>query len=202
MENETPSKTKRVSLERILTWTFFLVIITVVIITFLKYFYLKDYIIQAEADCDPTLEKCFIYKCVPGQDEDCVDDPEDPEALLSYYKIVDKKAYLIPLCDPNDENCDALNCIGQDENNCRETLCDEDTKEEGIECNDPIVYVANHPEEEEDDDTSEEECDPEGDEECNATGKEESESEECDSDNEECENDESEKIIKVMKSDK
>jgi hypothetical protein len=166
MDAQTAPKIQRVSLERILTWTFFLVIITVVIITFFKYFVLKDYIIQAEADCDPMTEKCFIYKCVPGEDEDCTDDPEDPEAMLSYYKIVDKKAYLIPLCDPNDENCDALNCQGQDEENCRETLCSDETKEDGIECVDPAAYSASHPEEE-DEVGSEEECAPD-DESCSA----------------------------------
>lgn len=179
MEGETNTEIQKVSFERILTWTFFLVIITVVIITFLKYFVVKDYIIQAEADCDPAAEECFIYECEPGVDEDCVDDPEDPEAMLSYYKIVDKKAYLISLCDPNDENCDALNCAGLDEENCKETFCSDETKEEGIECNDPAAYSASHPEEEE--------CDSESDEGCEVV-EEESEGEECAPDDEDCEN--------------
>jgi len=111
--------------------------------------------------------------------------------MLSYYKLVEKKAFLVPLCDPNDENCDALNCAGLGEDNCREILCSDETKEEGIECIDPIAYAASHPEEEEEDESlSEEECDPEGDEECEAA-EEESESEECAPDDEECANDES-----------
>jgi hypothetical protein len=178
MDEQTAPKIQKVSFERILTWTFFLVIITVVVITFLKYFYLKDYIIQAEADCDPMTEACFIYECVPGTDADCADDPEDPEAKLSYYKKVEKKAYLIPNCDPNDENCDALNCQGLDEANCKETLCSDETKEEGIECVDPSAYSASHP--------VEEECDPEADENCEAVD-EESGSEECAPDDENCE---------------
>jgi hypothetical protein len=159
MDAQTAPKIQRISLERILTWTFFLVIITVVIITFLKYFVLKDYIIQAEADCDPMTEACFIYECVPGTDADCADDPEDPEAKLSYYKKVEKKAFLIPDCDPNDENCDALNCQGLSEEDCSETLCGDETKEEGIECVDPAAYSASHPEEG-DEVGSEEECAP------------------------------------------
>ena len=177
MDEQTAPKIKKVSLERILTWTFFLVIITVVVITFLKYFVLKDYIIQAEADCDPMTETCFIYECVPGTDADCADDPEDPEAKLSYYKKVDKKAFLIPDCDPNDENCDALNCQGLSEGDCSETLCSDETKEEGIECVDPAAYSASHPEEEE--------CDPEVDEDCEVAD-EESENEECAPDDENC----------------
>jgi hypothetical protein len=152
MDEQIAPKIQKVSFERILTWTFFLVIVTVVIITFFKYFITRDYIIQAEADCDPMTENCFIYECVPGVDEDCTDDPEDPEAKLSYYKIVDKKAYLIPGCDPNDENCDALNCQGMDKENCTETLCNGETKEEVSECVDPAAYSASHPEESEEGD--------------------------------------------------
>jgi|WetSurMetagenome_2_1015567.scaffolds.fasta_scaffold175327_1 hypothetical protein len=163
MDEQVAPKIQKISLERILTWTFFLVIITVVTITFLKYFVLKDYIIQAEADCDPMTEACFIYECVPGTDADCADDPEDPEAKLSYYKTVEKKAFLIPDCDPNDENCDALNCQGLSEEDCSETLCSDETKEEGIECVDPVAYSADHPEEDEesvDEVEGEEECAP------------------------------------------
>jgi len=189
MDVKATPKIQKISFDRILTWTFFLVIITVVIITFLKYFYLKDYIIQAEAECDPMAEECFIYECVPGVDEDCAEDPDDPEAMLSYYKLVEKKAFLVPLCDPNDENCDALNCAGLEEDNCKEILCSDETKDEGIECIDPAAYAESHPEEEEDEGVSEEECDPEGDEECEAAG-EESESEECAPDDEECANEE------------
>jgi hypothetical protein len=188
MEGEAVPKIQKISLERILTWTFFLVIITVVIITFFKYFVIKDYIIQAEANCDPMTEECFIYECVPGTDADCADDPEDPEAMLSYYKIVEKKAFLIPDCDPNNENCDALNCQGQDEENCKETFCSDETKEKGTECVDPTAYSAAHPEEEEEGDSVDsDECDPESDEDC--VESEEEGSEECAPDDGNCSSD-------------
>jgi hypothetical protein len=193
MDGQIAPKIQKVSFERILTWAFFLVIITVVIITFFKYFIVKDYIIQAEADCDPMTEACFIYECVPGVDEDCADDPEDPEAKLSYYKIVEKKAYLIPDCDPNDENCDALNCQGIDEENCLETLCNDQTKDEGMECVDPADYSASHPAEDEEGDevgSEDETCAPD-DEDCTSDqNSKEGSKETCAPDDENCSSDE------------
>jgi hypothetical protein len=182
MDEQLNPKLSKISVERILTWTFFLVIIAVVIITFFKYFVFRDYIIQAEADCDPYTEECFIWKCDPkttSGEEKCTGDPEKD---IWFYKLVKKKAYLIPDCDPDkDENCNALSCEGIDKENCEEILCNDKTKEEGIECNDPVAYSIANPEEEENEDSVDaEECDPESDENCEESG------EECAPDDEEC----------------
>ena len=132
----------------------------------------KDYIISAEAECDPSIEKCFIYVCDPIEDgDDCTGDPEED---TWYYKIIKRKAFNIPLCDPKiDEDCEALICP-EDEENCSYELCEEGNADE-IECNDPEQYNIDHPEEEGD-----AECE-EGDKEC--LSEEESECEEGD---EEC----------------
>jgi hypothetical protein len=118
----------------------------------------KDYIISAQTDCDPTLENCFIWNCdsesqVEG--EACTGDPEED---TWYYKIIKRKAANIPLCDPNDENCEALICP-ENEADCEEVLCSAETATEGEECSNPESYILEHPE------ALEEECE-EGDTEC------------------------------------
>lgn len=134
----------------------------------------KNYVISAEAECDPTIEKCFIYVCDPVEDgDDCTGDPEED---TWYYKIIKRKAFNIPLCDPNaDEDCEALICP-EGEAGCSYELCEEGNADE-IECNDPEQYNIDHPEEEETD----EECE-EGDEECLS----EEEESECEEGDEEC----------------
>ncbi len=145
--------------EKILIVSFFTILIAVVAITYIKYFILKDYYIQAEIDCDPKTESCFIYECDPADDEEC---PENPDERISYYALVMKKASQIPLCDPNDESCDALYC--EEGMDCSIIYCNEETKEEGMECNDPAIYNKNNPDSEEDAVGSEEEEDVVGEE--------------------------------------
>ncbi|MFA6047783.1 MAG: hypothetical protein WCV59_02830 [Parcubacteria group bacterium] len=139
---------------------FFTLIAAVVIITFTKYFVAKDYYIEAQADCDPYTQKCFIWNCDPNSQVEGEKCTGDPETDIWYYQNVKKIANEIPLCDPNSENCNALACeAGMD---CEVTYCDESTVEEGITCNDPVKYTEENPVEEE---SSAEECAPD-DEEC------------------------------------
>ena len=116
----------------------------------------KDYLISAQAECDPYLEKCFTYVCDPAAEE-CTGKPEED---TSYYKIIKRKAFNIPLCDPEaDENCEALICP-EGEKDCSYELCEDGNADE-IECVDPAQYAIDNPIEEEE----EAECE-EGDEEC------------------------------------
>lgn len=86
-------------------------------------------------ECDPETEKCFISE------------PENPDEQISYYKLVEKKAYAIPLCDSNNPDCLPMTCqVGED---CKEFLCDEQTKTEDEQCNDPEEYLKNKTEENE-----------------------------------------------------
>jgi hypothetical protein len=183
----------------ILLIIFFLVLAGSVGATYYRVAIARDYAIIGQIDCDPTTEKCFIYECDP-ETEECTGDPEED---TWYYKKINRKAFNIPLCDPNDENCEALVCL-EGEEDCEEILCREQTMEEGDVCSDPEIYNAEHPEEEEVEcEEGDEECaseeaaeceDPSGaeaggDEECNneATDAEEEEgiSEDEDADNEE-----------------
>lgn len=114
---------------KILLFSFFSIIIIVTGISYYKYFILKDYLIEIEVDCNPKLEKCFIYECDPSVDEEC---PKNVKKRISYYKIIRKKANTIPNCDPNSENCSALKCNKSED--CEEVLCDEANLQEGERC--------------------------------------------------------------------
>lgn len=153
---------------RIFFIVFGLLLIGSVAFTYFRIVVKRDYMISAETDCDPYAEECFIYECDPNTEE-CTGDPEED---TWYYKIIKRKAYNIPLCDPNDESCEALVCP-EEEEECSYELCEEGN-EEGIECVDPEQYAIDNPEEEE-----EEDCE-EGDEECL------NEESECEEGDEEC----------------
>jgi hypothetical protein len=130
----------------------FLLIALSVGVSYYRFFVAKDYVIEAQADCDPAAEACFVSVCDP-QEEQCSGDPEED---TSYYKVVHRKAANIPLCNPNDEGCDALVCQ-PDEEGCEEILCDPNSLAEGQQCSDPEAYKREHPAEEEG--ASEEACD-------------------------------------------
>lgn len=145
-----------------------------VAVTYWRIMVKKDYIIEAQADCDPYSEACFIWKCDPSSTEKGEACTGDPEADIWQYKIARRNAANIPLCDPEkDETCDPWACE-LIEAECSQTLCDEATAEEqGAECNDPVKYTEENPQEEEDLSADEAECDPETDETCETA-------EECD----------------------
>ena len=151
-----------------------LLLIGSVAFTYYRIIIKRDYMVFSQIDCDPYEERCFIWECDPDSTEEGEACTGDPEMNIWYYKLVNRKANEIQLCDPNvDENCDPWTCES-DEEDCGETLCDEETKaEQEAECSNPEVYALENPIEEE-----EMECE-EGDEECLTA------EEETDGDNEE-----------------
>ena len=134
---------------------FFLLIIGSVSVTYYKYIITKNYIVEGQIDCDPTTEKCFIWKCNPEATDESEKCTGNPDKDIWYYKLAERKASQIPLCDPaKDENCDPWTC-GEGEKNCMTTFCDDTTKEkQGVECSDPAQYNIDHPEEETSSDSS------------------------------------------------
>jgi len=128
---------------------FFFLIIASVGVTYWRIVVKKDYVVQAQIDCDPTIENCFIWQCDPEstvEGEACIGDPESD---IWYYKIAKRNASVIPLCDSNDENCAPFECA-DGEKDCSVALCDETNKaEQGVECNDPVQYNIDNPAEEE-----------------------------------------------------
>lgn len=111
---------------------FFAIVLLAAGVSFYKYFILKDYYIKTQIECDPARESCFIYECDPEEDGEC---PENPSERISYYKLVEKKTYAVPLCDPNSPDCQPFACQASED--CKEIFCDETTKTEGAECNNP-----------------------------------------------------------------
>lgn len=143
-------------------------------VTYYKYMVKRDYIIQAATDCDPESEACFVWECDPEslvEGEACTGVPDND---IWYYKNIERNASRMPLCDPNDENCDALVC-GENEPDCREVLCNSENVPEGESCNNPEQYKIDNPAEEDS-----EECAPD-DEECLSA-----QEEECAPDDQEC----------------
>lgn len=181
MDEKNPPKADQPRADKIFFIVFFLLIICSIGATYYRTMIKKDYIISAQIDCDPYTEKCFVWECDPistVEGEACTG---DPEMDIWYYKIFQRKAYNVPLCDPNDESCDAFVCA-EGEEDCGETLCSPEAATEGEICNDPEEYALNNPPEEDEEECEGDDCEvAEGDEES-----EDAEEIECDSSTEDC----------------
>ncbi|MGB8815736.1 MAG: hypothetical protein WCC74_00650 [Minisyncoccia bacterium] len=108
---------------KVLFWIFGILLATSVGMTFYKYVIKKDYMVLAYVSCDSQTESCFY---VPCEGIDCT-------AEIDYYKIINKKAYNIELCDPEVEGCNPLVCK-EGEKDCEIIFCSADTLSEGEEC--------------------------------------------------------------------
>jgi hypothetical protein len=123
---------------KIFLTVFFGLIVVVIGISFYKYFIAKNYFIKTETVCDPATEKCFVRTCDPADDSEC---PENEAERISYYKLIEEKAYAIASCDAATEDCE--NPVCKPDAECTETLCDQSNVIEGEECNDPTTYLEN-----------------------------------------------------------
>jgi hypothetical protein len=119
---------------------FFLLIAGAVGASYYKFIVKRNYIVEAQADCDPYTKKCFVHTCDSGAGEECTGNPEED---TSYYKIIRRNAQNIPLCDPKEEGCNALVCPSG-EAECEITFCDPATAGD-VECSDPETYALEHP---------------------------------------------------------
>ncbi len=109
----------------------------------------KDYVTEEQIDCDPTTEKCFIWSCDPRATEEADKCTGDAEMDVWYYKLAERNAANVMLCDSSEnEDCDPWECL-PGEKDCSVTLCDETTKlAQGAECSDPVKYNEANSEEE------------------------------------------------------
>jgi hypothetical protein len=150
-------------------------------VTYWRYMVKRDYVIQAQIDCDPETENCLVWKCDPAslvEGEECTGVPDND---IWYYKILNRNAKNIPNCDPKDENCTAYQC-DPDEPECNITNCSPDNLKKGEECSTPEQYLKDNPPA--DETSADEQCAPD-DEECqNATADENSA--ECDPASQDC----------------
>jgi len=179
-ENKQDIEIKLDRKSKIFFLIFAILILVSVGVTYYRYMVKRDYIIQAQIDCDPTTENCFIWKCDPNsmvEGEECTGVPDKD---IWYYKVLHRNAKNIPNCDPKDESCTAYVC-GDGEKDCADVLCAPANVLKGEECNDPVKYNAENPPEEDD---FSNECAPD-DEECQAV-RDVSDSSECSPDDENC----------------
>jgi hypothetical protein len=130
-------------------WTMGFLILISFLATFYRYVIKKDYMMQAQVDCDPYNEACFIWNCDPGSEIEGEACTGDPEVDTWYYKIINKKANQISSCDVNAEECEPLFC-GENEPDCEFVFCNDENKEEnGSEnCINPVDYTVANPIEE------------------------------------------------------
>lgn len=152
---------KRSWVDRYFIAIFGLLVAGAVLFTFYRMVIQKDYLIEAQSDCDPYTEACFVWSCDPEstvEGEACTGDPEND---VSYYSLIRKKASDIPLCDPDtDDTCQPLECQ-PGEADCTRILCDDSNKDEQeAECNDPAAYTEENPPEEQSDETDDAQCSP------------------------------------------
>ncbi len=145
-----------------LLWVAGIIVIVSIGFTYYRIIVRRDYIIEAQTDCDPYTERCFHFQCDQNSTKEglaCTGTPENDDW---YYQVVRRKAANIPDCDPaRDENCQALECPS-DEKDCEVRYCEDGDLPEGVTCNDPVVYAAENPVVEEEPSP----CDPDSDEGC------------------------------------
>lgn len=109
---------------------FILMIIAATGLSFYRYFIRENYYIRAQVSCDPAIQNCFEHICDPEAEEGCSSVISE---RTSYYKFIEKKAYLIPRCDPQvDPSCDPMFCASGSD--CREIICDGSIVTEGDHC--------------------------------------------------------------------
>jgi|SRR3989344_3338570 len=80
--------------------------------TYNRIFIKLDYLTSVEVPCDPFSKICFVYE------------PEEEGTDPTYYNIVEKPAYSLPICNTDDAEClESITCF-DGETNCKITYCD------------------------------------------------------------------------------
>lgn len=139
MEAEQGKFSRQMLGSRIVLGLFVLAVVVSFGASFYKFYVLRDYPIQSQIECDPTTEVCFVYHCDATVEECTGDDVAD----TSYYKLIERNAKHIPLCNPVNDGCVPLECPDGEES-CSITFCDANA-EDGSECSNPDEYNAQFP---------------------------------------------------------
>lgn len=107
--------------------TFFLLLVTILIVSvfasYYRYYVNRDYLIEIQIDCDPSLESCFVWNCDSTIEGECTGDQSND---IWYYKYFYRNAKNVPICNPSEENCDVYTCQNNEEN-CYEKTCTDDS---------------------------------------------------------------------------
>ncbi len=91
---------------KVLFSVLFLGILTVILLSFLKFGIVKDFDVVSKVNCDPATEICFVSEC------DVENDPRCEGETIKYYKYTQKKAYSTPPleCMRGDSTCVEFHC--------------------------------------------------------------------------------------------
>ena len=114
---------------KVLLWVIVVAILISIGITFYKYIIQKDYIVTARVDCNPNTEDCFYLPC--GESECSTEE-------ISYFKLVEKKAYNVDLCDSSNSECKPFLC--KEEADCRVIYCSIENVNSGEKCSNPETF--------------------------------------------------------------
>ncbi len=100
----------------------FLIVLSVAA-SYYRFMILHDYIVEAQIDCDPSLESCFIWQCDPSVEGECTGNTEED---IWYYKIAHRKATNMTGCATDDTECQ-FTCSSNNESGCGAILCGNDS---------------------------------------------------------------------------
>lgn len=145
---------------KILLAVFVALIFISVGVTYWRMMIARDYIVEAQVDCDPYAEECFVWECDPQSSEEGEACTGEAEEDVWYFKVARRNAGNVPFCDPEeDEDCLPFLCA-EGEKDCEEEFCTEENMENyyATSCIDPVIFSAQNPVEEEDECLEEDGC--------------------------------------------
>jgi hypothetical protein len=103
-----------------------LVLLAVIVYRYDQYILKKNFLLNIAANCDPSIESCFVVNCSPEEDEECDQTP---------YKKIEILASEAPMC-LQEHSCDSFEC--ESGTSCVAVYCSENTLEEWEVCSLPI----------------------------------------------------------------
>ena len=106
---------------KILLWVFFSLILVSIALSFYRYMIKKDYVISAEAACDPKAQKCYVRNC--EEDKEGTGCDTLTEGQKSYYYTMIERNYRNIDCQSGDKRCTEVLPCQEGERDCREVLC-------------------------------------------------------------------------------
>lgn len=109
---------------KILFSLFGILIVLSVSASYYRFMVLHDYIIEAQVDCNPSSESCFVWECDPSIEGECTGNPDKD---TWYFKIAHRNAKNITACEEGDELCAPFSCPLEGEEECDEVLCNADS---------------------------------------------------------------------------
>lgn len=124
---------------KVFFWGMALLIVLSVSASYYRFMVLHDYVVEAQIDCDPTFESCFVWECDPSIEGECTGNEDDD---TWYYKYAYRNAKNITDCEDGDMTCQ-FTCTSGGEDECAEVLCTSEsivTYDIDGECTNPVDF--------------------------------------------------------------